>query len=76
MSCYSIVYRDGKKFAVPVNSREEFIAIRNHSLNLANLSLARKGNKSAKGRLAQCIYSCLPNDDGSLRVWMLIILMM
>lgn len=67
MSCYSIVYRDGKKFAVPVNSREEFIAIRNHSLNLANLSLARKGNKSAKGRLAQCIYSCLPNDDGSLR---------
>ena len=57
MSCYSIVYRDGKKFAVPVNSREEFLAIRNHSLNLANLSLARKGNKSAKGRLAQFNYS-------------------
>ena len=57
MSCYSIVYRDGKKFAVPVNSRTEFLAIRNHSLNLANLSLARKGNKSAKGRLAQFNYS-------------------
>ena len=59
MSCYSIVYRDGKKFAVPVNSREEFLAIRNHSLNLANLSLARKGNKSAKGRLAQFNYSLM-----------------
>ena len=63
LSCYSIVYRDGKKFAVPVNSREEFISIRNHSLNLANLSLARKGNKSAKGRLAQFNYSLAAPDS-------------
>ena len=67
LSCYSIVYRDGRKYAVPVNSREEYLAIRDNAQNLANLSLARGGDKVAKSRLAQFNYSCLPNDDGSLR---------
>ena len=62
MSCYSIVYRDGRKYAVPVNSREEYLAIRDNAQNLANLSLARGGDKVAKSRLAQFNYSlAMPN---------------
>ena len=62
LSCYSIVYRDGRKYAVPVNSREEYLAIRDNAQNLANLSLARGGDKVAKSRLAQFNYSlAMPN---------------
>ncbi len=66
MSCYSIIYRDGHKVAVPVG-RDEYIQIRNSSRNIANLNMARKGSAPAKRALAQFCYSCYPNSDGTLR---------
>lgn len=58
---------NGKKFATPVTDATTYKSLRNSEENLRNLSLARQGNKSAKSRLVQFNYSCLPNEDGTLK---------
>ena len=57
----------GHKVARPILSKEEYMKLRGSSEQVANLRQARSGNAAAKRRLVQMNYSCLPNDDGTLK---------
>ncbi len=67
MSTYTIYYRNGLKMMRPVKTREEYLQLRNSGEQQANVNAVRNGNVKLKSRLVQMNYSCLPNDDGSLR---------
>lgn len=67
MSCFQVTVQDGRKVCRPVNNRSEYLALRGSKANTENRVMAGKGSKSAKNKLVQMNYSCLPNDDGSLR---------
>ena len=76
MAVNRIKYVNGKKVCVPVTSRQEYLDIRNSARQKEILAKARKGetfknNKgediSYKTKLEQFNYSCLPNEDGTLR---------
>ena len=60
---YRITYKNKRKFATAVKNREEFLAIRNSSENLANLEKARQGDAKAKAELEQFAYN-LGHVDG------------
>ena len=60
---YRITVINGRKYATAVKSREEFLAIRNSSENLANLEKARRGDDAAKKKLEQFAYN-LGHVDG------------
>ena len=60
---YRITYKNKRKFATAVKDREEFLAIRNSSENLANLVKARRGDDAAKKKLEQFAYN-LGHVDG------------
>jgi len=63
-----LVYiQDGAKMMRPVLNREEYIALRNGGEQRANVAAVRSGNESRKSLLVQMNYSCLPNDDGTLK---------
>ena len=62
-----IFLKDGAKMMRPVLNREEYIALRNGGEQRANVAAVRSGNESRKGLLVQMNYSCLPNDDGTLK---------
>ena len=51
----------------PVHSREEYLQLRNGGEQRAILQAVRSGDESRKRELVQMNYSCLPNDDGSLK---------
>ena len=51
----------------PVLSREAYLALRGSSKQQAILKAVREGDEKQKHRLVQMNYSCLPNDDGSLK---------
>lgn len=57
MSCYHITYKDRKKVASQVTSKEEYLKIRGSEKNQRCLAAARKGDEKAKMRLAQFNYS-------------------
>ena len=57
----------GHKVARPILSKEEYMKLRGSSEQVANLRQARSGNAAAKRRLVQMNYSCLPNEDGTLK---------
>lgn len=67
MSCYHITLENGHKVARSITSAEEYKKIRNSSMQQANVRQVRMGNTKAKMRLAQFNYSCMPNDDGTLK---------
>ena len=67
MSCYEIYYDGGAKKMRPINNFKEYAAIRNSAKNRRNTKLAREGNDEAKLKMVQFCYSCLPNDDGTLK---------
>ena len=67
MSCYLITYKDGHKVARPITTKEEYLLLRNSKAQIENLAKARKGDDAAKRKLIQFNYSCIPNDDGSLK---------
>ncbi len=67
MSCHLIYYEDGAKKMRPIHSREEYLALRNGGEQAAILAAVRSGDESRKKNLVQFNYSCLPNDDGTLR---------
>ena len=67
MSCHLIYYADGVKKMRPIHSREEYLALRNGGEQSATLAAVRGGDESRKKNLVQFNYSCLPNDDGTLR---------
>ena len=67
MSVHVIYYNDGPKMMRPVNTREEYLALRNSVEQVANVKMIRMGDVSRKDKLIQFNYSCLPNPDGSLK---------
>ena len=62
-----IYYQDGAKMMRPVLTREQYLALRGSGQQKANLKAVREGDESKKGKLIQMNYSCLPNEDGSLK---------
>lgn len=57
MSVHVIYMEDGRKMMRPVLTREEYLQIRNSEEN----------RKAEKKHMVQMNYSCLPNEDGTLR---------
>ncbi len=62
-----IYYKDGAKMMRPVLSRPEYLVLRNSGDQVQTVAAIREGNTSLKHKLLQMNYSCLPNEDGSLR---------
>ncbi len=67
MSVNLVYYMDGVKMMRPVRSREEYLALRDSGKQKPILKDVRSGDESQKMRLIQMNYSCLPNEDGSLK---------
>ena len=67
MSVHIIYYKDGRKMMRAIQSREEYMKERNTVWQKRRLKAVHSGDESMKGRLVQMNYSCLPNDDGSLK---------
>ena len=57
----------GAKFMRPIHSREEYLKSRNTEKQRQTLKAVRSGEERLKSQLVQMNYSCLPNDDGSLK---------
>ena len=67
MSVHEIYYKGGAKMMRPVLSREEYLRLRNGGFQVQNMARIRQGDEALKASLVQMNYSCLPNDDGSLK---------
>ena len=68
MSVYVIYYnKDRAKMMRPVLTREEYLALRNSEEQKATVKAVRNGDTRKKSRLVQMNYSCLPNEDGTLK---------
>jgi len=67
MSVHMIYYQDGAKMMRPILTREEYLALRGSSKQQAILKAVREGDEKQKHRLIQMNYSCLPNEDGTLK---------
>ena len=57
----------GAKLMRPVLTREEYLSLRNGGEQKQLVAAIRGGDEGSKHRLVQMNYSCLPNDDGSLK---------
>ena len=62
-----IYYKDGAKMMRPVLSRPEYLVLRNSGDQVQTVAAIREGDTSLKHKLLQMNYSCLPNEDGTLR---------
>ena len=62
-----IYYKDGAKMMRPVPTREEYLALRNGGEQQSIIKAVRSGDDSRKSRLVQMNYSCLPNNDSTLK---------
>ena len=51
----------------PVPNREEYLKLRNGGFQQSNVARIRQGDETLKASLVQMNYSCLPNDDGTLK---------
>ena len=51
----------------PVLTREEYLELRNGGFQVENVARIRQGDEALKASLLQMNYSCLPNDDGTLK---------
>ena len=67
MSVHVIYYKDGAKMMRPVQTREEYLALRGSREQQRTLQAVRQGDATQKSRLLQMNYSCLPNEDGTLK---------
>ena len=67
MSTHTIYMKDGVKMMRPVHNREEYLALRNGGNQIPYLKRIRAGEERLKSELVQMNYSCLPNDDESLK---------
>ena len=52
---------------MPVLTKEEYMAIRNGGEQRERVKRIRSGEESQKHKLVQMNYSCLPNEDGTLK---------
>ena len=62
-----IYYKDGAKMMRPIQSRDEYLALRNGGEQKQLVKRIHGGEEGLKHKLLQMNYSCLPNDDGSLK---------
>ena len=67
MSVHVIYYKDGAKMMRPILSRESYLKLRGSEKQKAIVKAIRMGDASQKHLLLQMNYSCLPNDDGTLK---------
>jgi len=67
MSCHLIYVEGGVKKMRPIHSREEYMQLRDSERQRLILQAVRGGNEEQKSQLVQFNYSCLPNDDGTLK---------
>ena len=67
MSCHLVYVKDGVKYMRPVHSREEYMALRNGGEQQQLVQRIRAGEVAQKHNLVQMNYSCLPNDDATLK---------
>ncbi|UKK56114.1 DUF3987 domain-containing protein [Prevotella communis] len=67
MSVHMIYYKDGAKRMRPVLTREEYLSLRNGGEQRQLVERIRAGEEGLKSKLVQMNYSCLPNEDGSLK---------
>ena len=67
MSVHVIYYKDGAKRMRPVQTRQEYLALRGSQEQQQKLQAVRQGDAKQKSRLVQMNYSCLPNEDGTLK---------
>jgi hypothetical protein len=51
----------------PVPNREEYLKLRNGGFQKENVARIRQGDEALKASLVQMNYSCLPNEDGTLK---------
>ena len=59
------IEKRGRKYAVPVMNREQFLVLRNSQENLEHLAKARQGDETEKAKLVQFAYN-LGHVDGEL----------
>ena len=57
----------GAKFMRPIQNREEYLRSRNTETQRKTLKAIHEGDSSLKNKLVEMNYSCLPNEDGSLK---------
>ena len=67
MSVHVIYKQNGVKMMRPVLTREEYLELRNGGFQVENVARIRQGDEALKASLLQMNYSCLPNDDGTLK---------
>ena len=67
MSVHYIYYKDGAKRMRPILTREEYLSLRNGGEQRRLVERIRAGEEGLKSKLVQMNYSCLPNEDGSLK---------
>ena len=67
MSVHMIYYKDGAKRMRPILTREEYLSLRNGGEQRQLVERIRAGEEGLKSKLVQMNYSCLPNEDGSLK---------
>ena len=67
MSVHMIYYKDGAKMMRPVLTATEYRNLRNSVKQKSVMKAIRSGDDKQKTKLLQMNYSCLPNDDGSLK---------
>ena len=67
MSVHVIYKQNGVKMMRPVLTREEYLELRNDGFQVENVARIRKGDEALKASLVQMNYSCLPNEDGTLK---------
>lgn len=62
-----IYYKDRVKMMRPILTREDYLSLRNGGAQKDILKAVRSGDESKKQKLLQMNYSCLPNEDGTLK---------
>ena len=67
MSVHLVYKQNGVKMMRPVLTREEYMKLRNGGFQQDNVARIRQGDEAVKTSLVQMNYSCLPNDDGTLK---------
>ena len=67
MSVHYVFTKDGAKYMRPILTRKEYLKLRNGGSQRSNVSRIRRGEERLKSNLVQMNYSCLPNEDGTLK---------
>ena len=68
MSVHYVYKRDGgAKFMRPILTREEYLSLRNSGEQASLVNRIRNGEEKLKNQLVEMNYSCMPNEDGSLK---------